>query len=142
MSDLGNKEIMAKNIKHYMDLNNIRPKDICETLHFPMATFSDWIHAKSYPRIDKIELMANYFGINKSDLVEAPTNLSPKDEKDIAKKLSETLEQLNAQEGLMFDGDDMDEHTKEMLKISLENAIRTAKAAAKEKFNPNKNKQA
>ncbi len=35
-----------------------------------MPTFSDWVNAKTYPRIDKIELMANYFGISKSDLVE------------------------------------------------------------------------
>ena len=70
MGDLGNKEIMAKNIKYYMTRNNIRPTDICGTLKFPMATFSDWINAKTYPRIDKIELMANYFGIEKSDLVE------------------------------------------------------------------------
>lgn len=70
MGDLGNKEIMAKNIKYYMHRNNIRPTDICGTLKFPMATFSDWINAKTYPRIDKIELMANYFGIEKSDLVE------------------------------------------------------------------------
>ena len=68
MGDLGNKEIMAKNIKYYMSRNNIRPTDICGK--FPMATFSDWINAKTYPRIDKIELMANYFGIEKSDLVE------------------------------------------------------------------------
>lgn len=70
MGDLGNKEIMAKNIKYYMSRNNIRPTDICGTLKFPMATFSDWINAKTYPRIDKIELIANYFGIEKSDLVE------------------------------------------------------------------------
>jgi len=35
-----------------------------------MPTFSDWVNAKTYPRIDKIELMANYFGISKADLVE------------------------------------------------------------------------
>ena len=38
-----------------------------------MSTFSDWVHARTYPRIDKIELMANYFGIEKSDLVEERT---------------------------------------------------------------------
>lgn len=70
MSNLGNKEIMAKNIKKQMAKNNIRPTDICGTLKIPMPTFSDWINAKTYPRIDKIELMANYFGIEKSDLVE------------------------------------------------------------------------
>lgn len=70
MGNLGNKEIMAKNIKYYMSKNQIRPTDICGTLKIPMPTFSDWINAKTYPRIDKIELMSNYFGIEKSDLVE------------------------------------------------------------------------
>lgn len=70
MGNLGNKEIMAKNIKYYMDKNQLRLTDICGTLKIPMPTFSDWINAKTYPRIDKIELMANYFGIEKSDLVE------------------------------------------------------------------------
>jgi transcriptional regulator with XRE-family HTH domain len=67
---IDNKGIMAKNIQHYMLQNSVKASDICNALNFPMATFSDWIHAKSYPRIDKIELMANYFGVSKSDLVE------------------------------------------------------------------------
>lgn len=74
MSNLGNKQIMAENIKYYMREKDVRPTDICHTLNFPMPTFSDWINAKTYPRIDKIELMANYFGISKSDLVEDRTS--------------------------------------------------------------------
>lgn len=73
MSDLGNKEIMAKNIRFYLSKNNVTNTDICKALNFSMSTFSDWIHARTYPRIDKIELMANYFGIEKSDLVENRT---------------------------------------------------------------------
>ena len=34
------------------------------------TTFTDWVKGNSYPRIDKIEMMANYFGISKADLVE------------------------------------------------------------------------
>ncbi len=70
MSDLGNKEIMAKNIRYYMKVFNVTQTEICNTLGIKMPTFSDWVNAKTYPRIDKIELMANYFGIPKSDLVE------------------------------------------------------------------------
>lgn len=70
MSDLGNKQIMAQNIRYYMKLNDITQTEICNTLGFKMPTFSDWVNAKTYPRIDKIEMMANYFGISKSDLVE------------------------------------------------------------------------
>ena len=71
MSNLGNKEIMAKNIRKYMQDNDVTQTEICKTLNIPMPTFSDWVNAKTYPRIDKIELMANYFGIEKSDLVES-----------------------------------------------------------------------
>lgn len=73
MSSLGNKEIMANNIRFYLSQNDISQTEICQTLGFSMSTFSDWVHARTYPRIDKIELMANYFGIEKSDLVEERT---------------------------------------------------------------------
>ncbi len=70
MSDLGNKEIFAKNLKHYMDLNNKDRNAVCEVLDIPYTTLSDWLNAKKYPRIDKIEMLANYFNIEKSDLIE------------------------------------------------------------------------
>lgn len=63
MSGLGNKEIMSKNIRYYMDLNNKTRNDMCEALGVKYTTFSDWVNGNVYPRIDKIELMANYFGI-------------------------------------------------------------------------------
>lgn len=70
MSDLGNKQVMAENIRYYLHKNNLNQTDICNALGFKAPTFSDWVNAKTYPRIDKIEMMANYFGISKSDLVE------------------------------------------------------------------------
>lgn len=77
MSDLGNKQIMANNIRYYMKINDVTQTEICSALGFKMPTFSDWVNAKTYPRIDKIEMMANYFGISKADLVEE-RNLSNK----------------------------------------------------------------
>lgn len=70
MNNFENKAVMAKNIKRYMAEKGVKAIDICETLGFPMATFSDWIREKTYPRIDKIEKMAAYFGVQKSDLIE------------------------------------------------------------------------
>ncbi len=70
MSNLGNKKIMAKNIQYYMDLNKKTRNDMCDALGVKYTTFTDWVKGNTYPRIDKIELMANYFGIQKSDLVE------------------------------------------------------------------------
>jgi len=69
-SNLGNKETMAKNIKYFMELRSVNSVDMCRILGVPQSTFSYWLNAKTYPRIDKIEKMANYFGVSKSDLVE------------------------------------------------------------------------
>ena len=67
---LGNKEIMSKNLKYYMDKKGVDRNQLCADLDLKYMTVSDWINAKTYPRIDKIESLANYFGINKSDLIE------------------------------------------------------------------------
>lgn len=65
-----NREVMASNIRYYMDKNHVNATELCAKLGFKQNTFSDWINGKTYPRIDKIEIMARYFGIPKSFLVE------------------------------------------------------------------------
>ena len=56
MSNLGNKEIMAKNIQYYMDKYEKTRQDMCDALGVKYTTFTDWVKGNSYPRIDKIEL--------------------------------------------------------------------------------------
>lgn len=70
MGDLGNKKVFAENLKYYMNINNKTRADVCRDLDIPYSTFTDWCNANIYPRIDKIEILANYFDIKKSDLVE------------------------------------------------------------------------
>jgi len=65
-----NKEIMARNIKFQMEKNGVNATELCKALDIKQNTFSDWVNAKNYPRIDKIEKMAQYFGISKALLVE------------------------------------------------------------------------
>lgn len=70
MSNLGNKDVFANNLKKYMQLNGKSRTEVCQALGFKFSTFADWINGKKYPRMDKIEMLANYFGIMKSDLIE------------------------------------------------------------------------
>lgn len=70
MSALGNKQVMAQNIKMYMEDKGISRKEFCKRLGFAYSTVTDWLNAEKYPRIDKIEMMANFFGVSKADLVE------------------------------------------------------------------------
>ena len=71
-----NKQTMARNIQKYMDLNNVKATDVCKALGFKQNTFSDWVNAKTYPRIDAIEKLARYFRISKSELVEEHDEIS------------------------------------------------------------------
>lgn len=136
------KKIFSKNLNHYMEINGKNQSDIVNDLGFNKSAVSTWCNGTRLPRMDKVEALARYFGINRSDLIEEKTTdalLTKKDERDIAKTLEETLSQLeNDQEGLLFSGEALDDETRELLKISLENSIRMAKITAKKKFTPKK----
>lgn len=61
---------MSNNIKRHLAQRGLNVKDFSTEMDFKYTTVLDWVNAKTYPRIDKIELMARYFGVDKSDLVE------------------------------------------------------------------------
>ena len=67
---MDHKIIFSENLKMYMALNGKSRKDVCEALGYSYFTFSDWVNGKKMPRMDKVEQLANYFGILKSDLIE------------------------------------------------------------------------
>ena len=141
MSGLGNKEIMAKNIQFYMDKYGKSRQDMCDALGVKYTTLTDWVKGNSYPRIDKIELMANYFGISKSDLVEERNSLTSKDERDIEKILDLTKEQLLSQEGLMFDGKPATQEAIDSILSAMQVGMELAKKKNKEKYTPRKYKR-
>ena len=73
MSNIGNKESFARNLKFYIEASGKDRRELANTLGFPYSTVTDWLNAKKYPRIDRIEKLADYFGILKSDLIEDKT---------------------------------------------------------------------
>lgn len=70
MNGLGNKDIMSKNLKYYIERSGKDRRTLAEIWGFPYSTVSEWVNGRKYPRIDRIEKMADYFGILKSDLIE------------------------------------------------------------------------
>lgn len=80
MTGLGNKAIFAKNLSFYIERSGRSQKELAEIVGVAASTFNDWVKGKKYPRIDKIEILANFFGIQKSDLIEE--KLTEEKEKD------------------------------------------------------------
>lgn len=65
-----NRRVMGNNIQRYLDEMGMDRKEFAEKIGFPYSSVTDWINGKSYPRIDRIEVMARFFGVDKADLVE------------------------------------------------------------------------
>lgn len=70
MSSEWSKEVFAKNLKRYMELSGKTQKELAEITGVSAPTFNEWVNAKKFPRIDKIQALADYFNIQKSDLIE------------------------------------------------------------------------
>lgn len=70
---MDNKSIFASNLQKYMERNDKSRTDIAEALGISYYTVTDWVKGKKYPRMDKVERLAKYFGVKKSDLIEQKT---------------------------------------------------------------------
>lgn len=63
-------EIFAKNLRYYLSESGKTQKEVARVIGVSAPTFHEWCAAKKTPRMDKVEKLANYFGILKSDLIE------------------------------------------------------------------------
>lgn len=128
---MDSKTIFAANLKKYMSEHNKSRKEISEDLNISYYTFSDWVNGKKYPRMDKIEMLANYFNVTKSDLIEEekePEKSDTYQSMDISEEMGKILEQLHLTEREMtVDGKTLDKETRELLISSLENSLKIAK---------------
>jgi repressor LexA len=97
VSELDNNYIMASNILYYLNKHHKDRNDLCRDLGLKYTTVSNWLQGTRYPRIDKIEKMAKYFGVTKADLVEPR---APQVEAGFALRLKNALAQagINAAE--------------------------------------------
>ena len=107
MSNLGNRDIFSKNLKYYIEKSGKDRKELAEIWGFPYSTVTDWINGNKYPRIDRIEIIADYFGILKSDLIEEKSEEYRQEQKsndaiaDIVAKLRKDELFLSVVESLM-----------------------------------------
>lgn len=82
MSEDDYREVFSKNLNYYMHKNNVKQIDLVNTFHLSKSAISNWCNGIKIPRMDKIEMLADYFGITKSALLEkekTPKNIIPID---------------------------------------------------------------
>lgn len=113
MNDNEYKKIFSRNLNKYMNLNGKNQIDLINDLGLNRSAVSTWCNGTRLPRMDKVQLLANYFGINRSDLIEdkpaddsssASSQLTPS-----VKKIIDIMQELNeeGQDKLLEYGDDL-----------------------------------
>lgn len=106
MSEDQYKAIFSKNLKYYMYINGKTQIDLINDLGFNKSAVSTWCNGTRLPRMDKVEQLARYFGINRSDLIEDKDKSESQEESyytnpDTAKIAQEIYE--NKDLSLLFD---------------------------------------
>lgn len=64
------RRIFARNLNRFLEINEKNQADIATLLNVSQAAVSNWCKGIKMPRMDKVQALADYFGINKSDLLE------------------------------------------------------------------------
>lgn len=64
------KKVFAKNLSNLLARNKKTQADLVADLRLNKSTVSTWVNGTKMPRMNKIEQLADYFGVEKSDLIE------------------------------------------------------------------------
>ena len=115
-------------LQKLMDERNVRPVDISRATNIATSSFSDWKSGRSNPKLDKLQLLADYFGVPVSyftDEEPPATAENKKTPKDLKRLLESEEITLN---GRLFSPEDKEK----MLKI-VEAAFWEAKEMNKHK---------
>ncbi|NBJ83370.1 XRE family transcriptional regulator [bacterium 1XD42-94] len=138
MADEEQKRIFAKNLNWYLLTFNKTQKEVADAIDVSPQTFNTWCQGIALPRMGKVQRLADYFGIGKTDLIDEKSSdmLTPKDERDIAKDVDNIMKKLTSGEAgpASYDGQELDPEAAELFRDELEIALRRLKIINKEKY--------
>lgn len=81
MTDEEQKKIFSKNLNYYIASSGKQQKEVAKDLGISPTTFNTWCVGKIMPRMGKVQKIADYFKIGKSDLIEDRATLANKPRK-------------------------------------------------------------
>ena len=131
------EETFRINLKKYLKEKKKTQKELADYLEVTPAIVSYYIKGIYSPRMDKIDKITKFLGVERSDLIGHNSDLiedkSTKTEnQDISTMVDDLMNNLNSTQTLMFKGEPMDETTKELVRASIEQAARIAMARYKQ----------
>lgn len=140
---------MYKIFEELCELKGVTPYRVCKETGLTTATISNWKAGRYTPKQDKLQKIADYFGVTieylmtgKKEEVQSEVTLTPKDERDITKDLDRIMNEIikNEDGPLYYNGEPIPENKIFLLRNAIEVALEDAKIKNKETYRPYKYK--
>jgi transcriptional regulator with XRE-family HTH domain len=136
--------MLGERITRLRKLKGLSQYALAERLGFSRGKIANYEQGSRQPDYDTLRIIADFFDVSIDYLLSGDSekkkdhlpDLTSKDEKDIAKKLENILESMESGTALSFDGEPMDDETKELVRMAIENNLKLTKQLAKKKFTP------
>ena len=95
------KQVFANNLKYFLRKKGLKYKDFAEAINIKYTTVLDWVNGRTFPRIDKLDMIAKYFAVQKSELLDEqmPTRISVLDLEGL---MTQTLTAVNKAESICY----------------------------------------
>ena len=139
------EHIMYEIFSELLQKYGVTPYKVSKETGVSQSTLSDWKRGISTPKPDKLQKIADYFGVSLTYLLTGNTTepekekapeLNARDERDISKDLNNIMEKLSSGEAgpASYDGEPLDPEAAALFKDELEIALRRLKMINKEKY--------
>ena len=73
LSDVEQKRIFANNLRDALNRSGKQQIEVARAIGVSQQTFNTWCRGIALPRMGKLERLANYFGVKKSELIDTPS---------------------------------------------------------------------
>lgn len=132
------------------DERKVKDSDVAKSTGITKSTFSDWKSGRSNPKNDKLQKIADYFGVTidylttgKEEPDKKASALTPKDERDIAKDIDNIMAKLSSGEAgpASYNGKELTPEAAELFRDEIEIALKRLKIINKELYTPKKYKK-
>lgn len=137
---------MYAKFEELLKKNNVTAYKVAKETGVTTATLTSWKQGKYTPKVEKLQKIADYFGVTVdyfTDDDSSEQGLTAKDNRDIAKDLDSIMKKLTSGENgpASYNGEEISPEAAELFKDELEIALKRLKLINKEKYTPKKYKK-
>lgn len=135
------KQTFTSNLNRFLRERGVTQAELAAHMQVSNTTVNNWVKGYKVPRMDKVDMLCDFFGVSRGALLEPADDLpalNAKDEREITRMMDKMKETLMQEEGLMFDGQPASPESIQSILDAMQIGMEMAKKRNKAKYTPKK----